>query len=82
MASLPQGAARYDEAAKRGARGLGVRNYENTVGLCTKGINCDSFNWPFGEPVLLSFFFFRFAFLLSLVLAFCVGSMPLVDIPP
>ena len=65
-----------------GARGLGVRNYENTVGLCTKGINCDSSNWPFGEPVLLSFFFFRFAFLLSLVLAFCVGSMPLVDIPP
>lgn len=37
-----------------GARGLGVRNYENTVGLCTKGINCDSSNWPFGEPDSMS----------------------------
>lgn len=39
---------------KPGARHLGVRNYENTLGLCTKGINCDSSNWPFGEEDSMS----------------------------
>jgi len=39
---------------KPGARHLGVRNYENTFGLCTKGINCDSSNWPFGEEDSMS----------------------------
>lgn len=39
---------------KPGARGLGMRNYENTVGLCKKGINCDSSSWPFGEQDSMS----------------------------
>jgi hypothetical protein len=43
-----------DNPVMPGARGLGVRNYENTVGLCTKGINCDSSNWPFGEQGSMS----------------------------
>ena len=43
-----------NNAVKPGARGLGVRNYENTVGVCKEGVNCDSSNWPFGEQDSMS----------------------------
>jgi hypothetical protein len=43
-----------DNLVKPGARGLGVRNYENTVGVCGKGVNCDSSNSPFGEQDSMS----------------------------
>jgi hypothetical protein len=43
-----------DNLVKPGARSLGVRNYENTVGVCGKGVNCDSSNSPFGEQDSMS----------------------------
>ena len=47
-----------NQQVKPGARGLGVRNYENTAGLCTAGVNCDSVSAKFarfcdmGVPVI------------------------------